>query len=156
MLLQQIFCIVFFGIVSNKSKVFQKQAGKISFQDFMKLKGYYFSFAAIFILNNMCTFIGTQLIKNAAMFQTLRKLVLVMIYIVDLVNGKKKPSIFTGICVGLVTFGGILTGIDNFSKDYWGIVIGKTIMQCTVCYNVVLHRMFYKCRISYYLHFIYK
>ncbi len=40
MLLQQLFCIVFFYFVSNYSEVFKSQAGEISFKDFARLKYY--------------------------------------------------------------------------------------------------------------------
>jgi len=96
-LLQQLFCIVFFYIVSHKSKTFKEQAGEISFEDFLKLKKYYISFAIIFILNALFIFYGTQLIVNAAMFQTLRKLVLVIVYFIDLFWGYKKVTYFTSI-----------------------------------------------------------
>ena len=134
-LLQQLFCIVFFYIVSHKSKTFKEQAGEISFDDFLKLKKYYITFAIIFILNALFIFYGTQLIVNAAMFQTLRKLVLVIVYFIDLFWGYKKITCFTSVCVFLVTFGGILTGIDTFSRDYIGILITMISNIINVAYN---------------------
>ena len=134
-LLQQIFCIVFFYIVSHKSETFKSQAGEISFRDFLQLKQYYITFAIIFILNALFIFYGTQMIVNAAMFQTLRKLVLVIVYFIDLFSGSKKITIFTSICVFLVTFGGILTGVDTFSRDYFGIFITMISNMINVAYN---------------------
>ena len=134
-LLQQVFCIVFFYIVSHKSETFKSQAGEISFNDFLKLKYYYISFAIIFILNALFIFYGTQLIVNAAMFQTLRKLVLVIVYFIDLFCGYKKISCFTSICVFMVTFGGLLTGVDTFSRDYIGIAITMVSNIINVAYN---------------------
>ena len=134
-LLQQIFCIVFFYIVSHKSKTFKSQAGEISFNDFLKLKWYYITFAVIFILNALFIFYGTQMIVNAAMFQTLRKLVLVIVYFIDLFCGYKKITGFTTICVFMVTFGGLLTGIDTFSRDYIGIAITMVSNIINVAYN---------------------
>ena len=134
-LLQQIFCIVFFFIVSHKSETFKTQAGEISFQDFLELKYYYISFAIIFILNALFIFYGTQMIVNAAMFQTLRKLVLVIVYFIDLCSGSKKITVFTSICVFLVTFGGMLTGVDTFSRDYFGIFITMVSNMINVAYN---------------------
>jgi len=134
-LLQQIFCIVFFFIVSHKSETFKSQAGEISFNDFLKLKYYYISFAIIFIANALLIFYGTQLIVNAAMFQTLRKLVLVIVYFIDLFWGIKKITPFTSLCVFLVTFGGLLTGIDTFSRDYIGIAITMLSNLVNVAYN---------------------
>jgi hypothetical protein len=134
-LLQQIFCIVFVYIVSHKSETFKSQAGEISFRDFLQLKGYYITFAIIFILNALFIFYGTQMIVNAAMFQTLRKLVLVIVYFIDLFSGSKKITIFTSICVFLVTFGGILTGVDTFSRDYFGIFITMVSNMINVAYN---------------------
>ena len=134
-LLQQLFCIVFFFIVSHKSETFKTQAGEISFTDFLELKYYYISFAIIFILNALFIFYGTQMIVNAAMFQTLRKLVLVIVYFIDLCSGSKKITVFTSICVFLVTFGGMLTGVDTFSRDYFGIFITMVSNMINVAYN---------------------
>ena len=135
MLLQQLFCIVFFLIVSHKSEIFKAKAGEISFKDFLSLKHYYISFGIIFILNALVTIIGTQMIINAAMFQTLRRLTLVKVYIFDLFYGYKKITTFTSICVFLVTFGGLLSGIDYFSRDYLGIAITMIANIITVAYN---------------------
>ena len=135
MLLQQLFCIVFFLIVSHKSATFKAKAGEISFKDFLSLKHYYISFGIIFILNALVTIIGTQMIINATMFQTLRRLTLVKVYIFDLFYGYKKITTFTSICVFLVTFGGLLSGIDYFSRDYLGIAITMIANIITVAYN---------------------
>ena len=135
MLMQQLFCIVFFLILSFKSQTFKTKAGEISFSDFLTLKYYYFSFGVVFILNALVTIIGTQMIINAAMFQTLRKLVLVKVYIFDLFFGYKKISTFTSICVILVTIGGLLSGIDTFSRDYLGIAVTMIGNIITVAYN---------------------
>ncbi len=135
MLMQQLFCIVFFLIISFKSQTFKAKAGEISFSDFLTLKYYYFSFGVVFILNALVTIIGTQMIINAAMFQTLRKLVLVKVYIFDLFFGYKKISTFTSICVILVTIGGLLSGIDTFSRDYLGIAVTMIGNIITVAYN---------------------
>ena len=136
MFLQQLFCIIFFLIISRKSQTFKEKAGEISFSDFLTLKYYYFSFGVVFILNALVTIIGTtQMIINAAMFQTLRKLVLVKVYIFDLFFGYKKISTFTSICVILVTIGGLLCGIDTFSRDYLGITVTMIGNIITVAYN---------------------
>ena len=134
-LLQQLFCIVFFYLVSNHSETFKSQAGEISFKDFMKLKYYYISFASLFMLNTIVIFVGTQMIINASMFQTLRKLVLVKVYFIDLCWGYKKITTFTSICVFMVTIGGVLSGIDTFSRDYIGIGITMISNVFCVAYN---------------------
>ena len=135
MLLQQIFCILFFYIVSNKSETFKRQAGEISFQDFYVLKHYYISFAIVFMVNTIVIFVGTQLIINASMFQTLRKLVLVKVYFIDLFFGYKKITCFTSICVFMVTIGSILAGVDTFSRDYVGIALTMVSNFINVAYN---------------------
>jgi drug/metabolite transporter (DMT)-like permease len=135
MLLQQIFCIVFFYIVSNNSETFKRQAGEISFQDFYVLKHYYISFAIVFMVNTIVIFVGTQLIINASMFQTLRKLVLVKVYFIDLFFGYKKITCFTSICVFMVTIGSILAGVDTFSRDYVGIALTMVSNFINVAYN---------------------
>ena len=135
MLLQQLFCIVFFYFVSNYSEVFKSQAGEISFKDFARLKYYYISFATLFMFNTIIIFVGTQMIINASMFQTLRKLVLVKVYFIDLCCGYKKITTFTSICVFMVTIGGILSGVDTFSRDYVGIGITLISNFSCVAYN---------------------
>ena len=135
MLLQQIFCIVFFYIVSHKSETFKSQAGEITFKDFYVLKHYYFAFATVFMLNTIVIFVGTQMIINASMFQTLRKLVLVKVYFIDLCYGYKKITCFTSICVFMVTIGSILAGVDTFSRDYLGIALTMVSNFINVAYN---------------------
>ena len=135
MFLQQLFCIIFFYFVSNYSEVFKSQAGEISFKDFARLKYYYISFATLFMFNTIIIFVGTQMIINASMFQTLRKLVLVKVYFIDLCCGYKKITTFTSICVFMVTIGGILSGIDTFSRDYVGIGITLISNFSCVAYN---------------------
>jgi hypothetical protein len=83
----------------------------------------------------MTIFYGTQLIVNAAMFQTLRKLVLVIVYFIDLFCGYKKITCFTSICVFMVTIGGLLSGIDTFSRDYFGIAVTMVSNIINVAYN---------------------
>jgi drug/metabolite transporter (DMT)-like permease len=80
-------------------------------------------------------FIGSQLIVNTPMFLTLRKLVLVMIYLNDVFIGKKKLSCFTSTCVLVVTFGTVLAGIEDFSADYVGYIIVIIYNALTVLYN---------------------
>ena len=135
MLLQQLFCIVFFYFVSNYSEVFKSQAGEISFKDFARLKYYYISFATLFMFNTIIIFVGTKMIINASMFQTLRKLVLVKVYFIDLCCGYKKITGFTSVCVFMVTIGGILSGVDTFSRDYVGIGITLISNFSCVAYN---------------------
>ena len=87
------------------------------------------------MVNTIIIFIGTQMIVNASMFQTLRKLVLVKLYFVDLFYGYKKITCFTTICVFMVTFGSILSGVDTFSRDYLGIALTMVSNCVNVAYN---------------------
>ena len=135
MFLQQLFCIVFFYIVSHKSKTFIEQAGRITWNDFLVLKGYYISFSILFMVNTIVIFYGTQMIINASMFQTLRKLVLVKVYIIDLLFGYKKITLFTSICVFMVTIGSVISGVDTFSRDYIGIALTMVSNFINVAYN---------------------
>ena len=135
MFLQQLFCIVFFYIVSHKSKTFIEQAGRITWNNFLVLKGYYISFSILFMVNTIVIFYGTQMIINASMFQTLRKLVLVKVYIIDLLFGYKKITLFTSICVFMVTIGSVISGVDTFSRDYIGIALTMVSNFINVAYN---------------------
>ena len=133
--LQQFFCLVTFLILSQTSKTFRDKAGKISYSDYKRLRKNYITFAIVFILNNLVGFIGSQLIVNTPMFLTLRKLVLVMIYLNDIMIGKKKLSCFTSTCVLVVTFGTVMAGIEDFSADYIGYIIVIIYNVLTVTYN---------------------
>jgi drug/metabolite transporter (DMT)-like permease len=87
------------------------------------------------MFNTIIIFVGTQMIINASMFQTLRKLVLVKVYFIDLCCGYKKITGFTSVCVFMVTIGGILSGVDTFSRDYVGIGITLISNFSCVAYN---------------------
>ena len=132
---QQLFCIITFILLSMYSKTYRDKVGEISFYDFQTLQKSYISFSCIFILNNLSGFIGSQLIVNTPMYLTLRKLVLVMIYLYDILIDKKKISNFTSTCIVLVTFGTILAGIEDFSSDYLGYLIVLIYNSLTVLYN---------------------
>ena len=133
--LQQLFCLVTFLILSKTSKTYREKAGEISYSDYKRLRKNYITFAIVFILNNLVGFIGSQLIVNTPMFLTLRKLVLVMIYLNDIMIGKKKLSCFTSTCVLVVTFGTVMAGIEDFSADYIGYIIVIIYNVLTVTYN---------------------
>ena len=132
---QQFFCLITFLILSKKSETYRNKVGEISFNDFKKLQKNYIFFCIIFILNNLSGFYGNQLIINTPMFLTLRKLVLVMIYLSDLFIGKKQISLFTSTCIILVTSGSILAGIEDFSSDYMGYLVVLVYNSLTVLYN---------------------
>ena len=132
---QQFFCLVTFIILSYTSQTYRDKAGEISYNDYKRLRKYYITFAIVFILNNLIGFIGSQLIVNTPMFLTLRKLVLVMIYLNDIIIGKKKLSCFTSVCVLVVTFGTVMAGIEDFSADYVGYIIVIIYNALTVSYN---------------------
>ena len=132
---QQLFCLVTFILLSMYSKTYRNKVGEISFNDFQSLQTNYISFTLIFILNNLSGFIGSQLIENTPMYLTLRKLVLVMIYLYDLLIDKKQISQFTTVCIVLVSFGSVLAGIEDFSTDYLGYVIVIIYNSLTVFYN---------------------
>ena len=87
------------------------------------------------MVNTIVIFVGTQMIINASMFQTLRKLVLVKVYFIDLFFGYKKITCFTSICVFMVTIGSILAGVDTFSRDYLGIALTMVSNFINVAYN---------------------
>lgn len=132
---QQLFCLITFILLSLYSKTYRNKVGEISFYDFQQLHKNYISFSLIFILNNLSGFIGSQLIVNTPMYLTLRKLVLVMIYLYDLIIDKKKISKFTSVCIILVSSGSILAGIEDFTTEYLGYLIVLVYNSLTVLYN---------------------
>lgn len=135
MFLQQLLCMFTFITLSKISNTFKNKVGEISYKDFHSLRTNYISFAVVFILNNLAGFYGNQLIVNTPMFLTLRKFLLVMFFLTDIFVGKKKFSLFTGLCIFLVTFGTLLSGYKDFSNDYIGYIVVIVYNTFTVIYN---------------------
>ena len=135
MFLQQFFCMITFLLLSKFSNNFKRKIGEISLKDFILLKNNYISFAIIFISNNLAGFYGNQLVVNTPMFLTLRKLLLVMFLLTDIIIYGKKISNFTIMCIFLVTFGTVLAGIEDFSTDYIGYIVVLIYNTITVIYN---------------------
>ena len=135
MFLQQSLYMFNFIFLSKTSKNFKTKIGEISLKDFLNLKNNYIAFALTFIANNLAGFYGNQLVVNTPMFLTLRKLLLVMFLLTDLFIYKKKISKFIMFCIFLVTFGTILSGIEDFSNDYIGYIVVLIYNTITVIYN---------------------
>ena len=121
--LQQLFCVIFFTIVSKKSKLFKKQAGEVSFSDFWKLRYQYIAYSIFFIFKTITSFLCYQLIKNIPMYVNLRKFVTAMTFIYQWCFMKKKISNINIIVVILLTLGAFLAGIDDYSTDIKGYLV---------------------------------
>ena len=119
-LLQQMFCMVFYSICSQKSEIFIEQTGGISFSDFWKLKFQYIGYCLFFILKTVTSFLGYQLVTNIPMYVNLRKFLTAMTFIYQYFCKKKKISNINICVVILVTLGALLTGIDDYSTDIKG------------------------------------
>ena len=118
--LQQLFCVIFFSIVSKKSKIFKKQAGEISFMDFWKLRYQYIGYSIFFIFKTITSFLGYQLVTNIPMYVNLRKFLTAMTFIYQWCFKKKKISNINILVVILLTLGAFLAGIDDYSTDIKG------------------------------------
>jgi hypothetical protein len=119
-LLQQLFCMIFFSLCSRYSKIFIAQTGGISFSDFWKLKFQYIGYCIFFILKTVTSLIGYQLVTNIPMYVNLRKFLTAMTFIYQFFFKKKKISNINILVVILLTLGAFLTGIDDYSTDYKG------------------------------------
>jgi drug/metabolite transporter (DMT)-like permease len=119
-LLQQLFCMVFFFICSKKSEIFIEQTGGVSFADFWKLKYQYIGYCIFFILKTVTSFLGYQLVTNIPMYVNLRKFLTAMTFIYQYFCKKKKISNINILVVILLTLGALLTGIDDYSTDIKG------------------------------------
>ena len=119
-LLQQIFCMVFFSICSKYSKIFITQTGGVSISDFWKLKYQYIGYSIFFILKTLNSLLGYQLVTNIPMYVNLRKFLTAMTFIYQYFFKKKKISNINILVVILLTLGAFLTGIDDYSTDYKG------------------------------------
>jgi len=120
--LQQLFCMIFFTIVSKHSKLFNKQAGEVSFSDFWKLKYQYIGYSIFFIFKTINSFIGYQLVTNIPMYVNLRKFLTAMTFIYQYFFKKKKISRINIFEVILLTIGAFLAGIDDYSTDIKGYI----------------------------------
>ena len=119
-LLQQMFCMIFFSICSQKSQIFIEQTGGISFSDFWKLKYQYIGYCIFFILKTVTSFLGYQLVTNIPMYVNLRKFLTAMTFVYQYLYKKKKISNINIFVVILLTLGALLTGIDDYSTDIKG------------------------------------
>ena len=118
--LQQFLCLILFTFFGNKNKTFKKQAGEISITDFLKFKTYYLFFSLIFLFNVLSSFYANQIVVNITMFVTLRKFILLKIFIIDFFFANKKLTQLTIICVILMSCGSFIIGLDDFTTDYLG------------------------------------
>ena len=132
--LQQLLCLLLFTFCGNKNKIFKKQAGEISINDFLKFKTYYIIFSFIFMLNVLSSFYANQLVVNTTMFVTLRKFVLLMIFIIDYYFDNSKLTKLTILCVILMTCGSFIIGLDDFTTDYLGYFLVFVNNLATVIY----------------------
>ena len=119
-LFQQLFCMIFFTICSQKSQIFIEQTGGVSFADFCKLKYQYIGYCIFFILKTVTSFLGYQLVTNIPMYVNLRKFLTAMTFIYQYFCKKKKISNINIFVVILLTLGALLTGIDDYSTDIKG------------------------------------
>ena len=119
-LFQQLFCMIFYFICSQKSEIFIQQTGGISFSDFWKLKYQYIGYSIFFILKTVTSFLGYQLVTNIPMYVNLRKFLTAMTFIYQYFCKKKKISNINIFVVILLTLGALLTGIDDYSTDIKG------------------------------------
>ena len=120
--LQQIFCMIFFIIVSKKSVLFHQQTGEVSFNDFYKLKYQYIAYSIFFIIKTITSFLGYQLVTNIPMYVNLRKFLTAMTFIYQCCFKKKKISNINILVVFLLTLGALLAGIDDYSTDIKGYI----------------------------------
>ena len=119
-LLQQIFCMVFFTLCALYSEIFITQTGGVSLSDFWKLKYQYIGYTIFFILKTLNSFLGYQWVTNIPMYVNLRKFLTAMTFVYQYFFKKKKISRINIFVVILLTLGAFLTGIDDYSTDYKG------------------------------------
>jgi len=132
--LQQLFCAIFFKIISLTSKTFKEKVGDISYSDFKKNKSQYMFFCVLFIINLFCSFIANQKV-NTAMFLVLRKFLTVMNFLFDkYINKKALPNYFTQ-SVAFICAGSILTGWADFTSEGIGYLLVFANNSLSVIYG---------------------
>lgn len=121
--LQQILCLILFAFIGRKNATFKEKAGEISIKDFKEYKFYYISFSFIFLFNVLSSFYANQIVVNTTMFVTLRKFVLLMIFIIDFFFANKRFTKNTIYCIFMISFGTFIIGLDDFTTDYLGYLM---------------------------------
>ena len=120
--LQQLFCTIFFKIISLSSKTFKEKVGEVSFRDFKKNQAQYLFFSIIFSFNYLCSFIGNQMV-NTAMYLVLKKFIPVMNFLYDkYINKKALPNYFSQ-SVMFILAGSLLTGWADLTSDGLGYFV---------------------------------
>ena len=132
--LQQLICLILFTFFGNKNKTFREQAGEISMRDFLNFKYYYFIFSFVFIFNVLSSFYANQTVINTTMFVTLRKYVLLMIFIIDFFFSNKKFTKLTIFCIFMMTLGTFIISLDDLTTDYFGYFMVFLNNVATVIY----------------------
>ena len=136
--LQEIACLVFYMVLSWKSKIFKEKVGELSFKDFWKLKYKYIGYSLFFLIKTLTSFTAYQIVTNIPMYVSLRKLVTPMIFIYQFFFKKKKIDKIKIIVVFFITTGAILSGIDDYSTDYIGyLVVFSTITLSVIDYQIL-------------------
>ena len=72
------------------------------------------------MFNVLSSFYANQIVVNITMFVTLRKFILLKIFIIDFFFANKKLTQLTIICVILMSCGSFIIGLDDFTTDYLG------------------------------------
>lgn len=132
--LQQILCLLLFMTIGKKNKTFQEKAGEISYKDFIKFKYYYIFFSLVFLFNVLSSFYANQIVVNTTMFVTLRKFVLLMIFVIDFFLVGKKFTKLTIFCIFMMSLGTLIIGSDDFTTDYIGYLMVFINNIATVIY----------------------
>lgn len=132
--LQQILCLLLFMTIGKKNKTFQEKAGEISYKDFIKFKYYYIFFSLVFLFNVLSSFYANQIVVNTTMFVTLRKFVLLMIFVIDFFLVGKKFTKLTIFCIFMMSLGTLIIGSDDFTTDYIGYLMVFLNNIATVIY----------------------
>ena len=121
-LCQQFFCMSIFSYLSNHSGKFNEIVGEISLEDFLKMKYRYAIFTGLYLINQLSSFYANQLVKNTAMFLTLRKFSFVMTFLYDFfVEGKKISIMMFGSMI-MIIVGSVMIAFDDFTVDIFGYI----------------------------------
>ena len=113
-----------------KNKTFIKHAGNINFDDFWKNKFLFLSFSFFFMANILFNFYGNQMVTNVNMFLALRKLNVIVLFLMDIYIGKKRFSYITILSIILIVGGAFVIGYDKLDSNLLGylIVLGNNVM----------------------------
>ena len=117
--LQQILLLIVFSICYKTNIKFRESIGEISLKNFLSHKFYYIIFSCSFLCDIISPFQPNQKLNNTTIYLTSRKLLLLMIFLIDISFYKAKFKKITIFCIFMILSGGFLMEILGSTINFY-------------------------------------